>query len=116
MLTEEQQTAFLHDAACLSNMNGHIQTDGSTAAERVMQMFGGKRNTPRKMSYLFCDAVDACFYYSHDKACCTFTARWFADSADLGKLGAAGEQVKAMLSNMQALVDGDMKQPPKTEQ
>lgn len=108
MLTVEQQTAFLHDAAQLSQMNGHVQTSGNTAAERIMQMFGGKRRTPRKMSYLYCDAVDACFYYYNDRACCTFTARWFAGSKDFERLGAAGKQVETMLDYMQKFADAAM--------
>ena len=68
-------------------------------------MFGGKKNTPRKMSFLYCDAVDACFYFCNDKACCTFTARWFAGAKDLDHLQAAGALIKAMLHNMQTLAD-----------
>lgn len=109
MLTKEQQTILLHDAARLSNMDGHVQTRGCTAAEKVMQMFGGNKNTPRKMSYLYCDAVDACFYFFDDKACCTFTARWFVGAKDLDRLQDAGALIKTMLHNMQTLADEAIK-------
>lgn len=109
MLTKEQQEILLHDAARISGMDGHVQSSGCTAAERVMQMFGGNRNTPRKMSYLYCDSVDACFYYCNDKACCTFTARWFSGAKDLERLGDSGTLIKKMLDNMQGLADGVIK-------
>ncbi len=109
MLTKEQQAILLHDAARLSNMDGHVQTRGCTAAEKVMQMFGGNKNTPRKMSYLYCDAVDACFYFCNDKACCTFTARWFDGAKDLDHLKDAGALIKTMLHNMQTLADEAIK-------
>lgn len=109
ILTKEQQEILLHDAAKISGMEGHVQTAGCTAAERVMQMFGGKRNAPRKMSYLYCDSVDACFYYHNDKACCTFTARWFAGAKDLSKLADAGALISKMLDNMQGLGDSVIK-------
>lgn len=105
MLTREQQGVLLHAAARLSHMDGHVRDTGVTAAERVMQMFGGKRNTPRKVSYLYCDAVDACFFYQNDEACCTFTARWFAGARDLTMLGTVGALVETMLGNMQRLAE-----------
>lgn len=107
MMKSEQQTALLHEAARLSGMDGHVQNVGCTAAERVMQMFGGNRYTPRKMSYLYCDSVDACFYYNGNRACVVFTARWFQGSKDFERLQAAGVLMRTMLDNMQMLADRD---------
>lgn len=109
MLTKEQQTILLQDAASLSNMGDHVRSFGDTPAERVMKMLGGQKNTPRKMSYLYCDAVDACFYFSDDKAYCTFTARWFDGAKDLDHLQDAGALIKTMLHNMQMLADATLK-------
>lgn len=109
ILTKEQQEVLLHDAARISGMDGHVQTAGATAAERVMQMFGGGKKTPRKTSYLYCDSVDACFYFQNDKAFCTFTARWMAGANDLSKLNDAGALISKMLDNMHGLADGVMK-------
>ena len=101
------QGILLHDAARLCGMDGHIQTVGNTAAEKVMLYFGGKKNTPRKMSYLYCDSVDACFYFSNDKPCCVLTARWFAGAADLteSKMVTAVAYIRNMLTKMQELTD-----------
>ena len=106
-LTKEQQAILLHDAAILSGMNGHVQTSGDTAAERAMRMFGGRKDAPRKMSYLYCSSVDACFYYNNDRACVTFTAQWFVGAKDLegAKLVNAVSYIRNMLDNMQSLAD-----------
>ena len=67
IFTREQQTVMLHDAARAANMDGHVtSTPPSTMAERAMTWWGGRKNTPRKNSYLYCDSVDACFFYTAD--------------------------------------------------
>jgi len=90
-------------------MGDHVTRFGDSAAERVMRMFGGRKNTPRKNSYLYCDAVDACFYFWNDKACCAFAARWFNGAKDLDRLQDAGTLIKTMLYNMQTLADDFIK-------
>ena len=59
-LTKDQQIIMLCDAARASSMDGHIVSEPppSTMAERVMTWFGGRKNTPRKNSYLYLDSVD----------------------------------------------------------
>ena len=111
MLTKEQQAILLHDAARISGMDGHVQPCGDTAAEKIMQWFGGTKTTPRKTSYLYLDSVDACFYYCNDRACVTFTARWFVGAKDLEgeKLLKAATFIQRMLENMQGLADGVLK-------
>ena len=61
-LTKDQQIIMLCDAARASSMDGHIVSEPppSTMAERVMTWLGGRKNTPRKNSYLYLDSVDAC--------------------------------------------------------
>lgn len=114
-LSIEQQKILLHDAAVMSNMDSHVQTEGYTAAEKIMQFFGGQKNTPRKMSYLYCDSVDACFYFTNNKACVTFTARWFSGAKDLEKLGEASKHIGLMLENMQSLADAVLKAASEVE-
>ena len=114
----DDQAILLHDAARLCGMDGHIQTVGSTAAEKIMLYFGGKKNTPRKMSYLYCDSVDACFYFSNNKPCCVITARWFAGAKDLtdDKMLTAVSQIRDMLTKMQELTDAYLKASTEYEQ
>lgn len=60
MFTKEQQVSMLQRASRASNMDGHIvATPPATMAEHAMTRFGGKKGTPRKNSYLYCDSVDA---------------------------------------------------------
>lgn len=105
LLTKEQQTVILYNAALASGMDGHVQTKGNSAAEKIMVMFGDKANTPRKLSFLYLECVDACFYCQGDKACCTFTAKWCEGAKDLDHLQDAVELIKKMLKNMQKLID-----------
>lgn len=110
MISKEKQAQLLHDAAVMSGLDGHVRTTGSTAAEKIMQMLGGSKNTPRKMSYLFCDSVDACFYYSSKEACVAFAARWYAGSKDLEgeRPNKTAKIIRTMLRNMQALIDKEI--------
>lgn len=102
MFTKEQQKSMLHRAARSSNMDGHIVTTPPvTMAERAMTRFGGKASTPRKNSYLYCDSVDACFFYGPTGApTVTFTARWTYGAKDLDKLGEMANLIETMLHNM----------------
>lgn len=112
MLTTDQQKRLLRDAARLSGLDSNVR-DGSlqTLAEEAMVMFGGSKKTPRKNSYLWCDNVDACFYYQQDEACVTFTAKWYPDSKDLdeAKIQNAIGHIKAMLDNMEMLAEAVLK-------
>ena len=102
MFTKEQKISMLQRAARASGMDGHIVAQPpATMAERAMTWFGGKKNTPRKNSYLYCDSVDACFFYGPTGApTVTFTARWTYGARDLDKLSETAELIKTMLYNM----------------
>lgn len=102
MFTKEQQISMLQRAARASGMDGHIvTTPPATMAERAMTWFGGKKNTPRKNSYLYCDSVDSCFFYGPtDALTVTFTARWTYGAKDLDRLGEAANLIRTMLHNM----------------
>ena len=94
---------MLHDAARASGMDGHIVSEPppGTMAERVMTWFGGRKNTPRKNSYLYLDSVDACFFYSNfGTPTVTLTARWSCGAKDLDRLADAAELIKTMLRAM----------------
>ena len=106
--TKDQQIVMLHDAARASGMDGHIVSEPppGTMAERVMTWFGGRKNTPRKNSYLYLDSVDACFFYSDIGApTVTLTARWSCGAKDL---------IKTMLQNMKA--QAEKAEAPKNEE
>lgn len=64
-ITDEIRERCLREAAHEAHINDCIVTSApQTLSERSMTMFGSARATPRIRSYLYCDAVDACFYYA----------------------------------------------------
>ena len=108
MLSEKQKSDLLHDAARLTGLDSHIfNGKPQTAAEFLMVRTGGLKDEPRKNSYLFCDTIDACFYYRGTRACCTFTAKWCEGAKDLEptRISRAMQIVSDMLKNMQELIN-----------
>lgn len=93
------------EAAHEAHINDRIVTSTpQTLAERGMTMLGSTRVTPRIRSYLYCDAVDACFYYAGAVPSVVVTARWTADSPDIAegskKPQIAAEVVRRMMTAM----------------
>lgn len=109
-ITDEIRERCLREAAHEAHINDRIVTSTpQTLAERGMTMFGSTRAAPRIRSYLYCDAVDACFYYagavpSVVVAARWTAARWTADSPDIAegskKLQIAAEVVRRMMTAM----------------
>lgn len=117
-LTNEQRAMIIHDAARECGMDGHIVHAENkkclhTMAQKAMGELGYYKGMPHKESYLYMDSVDSCFYISaNDKACMTFTARWFAGSRDIDgeNLPKALELCNKMLNTMQRMID-ELKEP-----
>lgn len=65
------------------------------------------KGMPYKSSYLYCDTLDACFYYDHDgHTCVTISARWCNGAKDRDKpIKKAFEYVQKMLDAMTAEAD-----------
>lgn len=81
-ITDEIRERCLREAAHDAHINDRIVTSSpQTLAERGMTMFGSTRATPRIRSYLYCDAVDACFYYAGAVPSVVVAARWTALTA-----------------------------------
>jgi hypothetical protein len=89
-LTIEQERDALYNAARKTGMDAHIEymerkSDAHTYAEKLM-LNAYRKGMPYKSSYLYCDTVDACFYFDHDgRACVSFSAQWCNGAKDLGK-------------------------------
>ena len=110
-LTIEQEREAIYAAARRSNLDAHIQTmdrksDAHTCAEKLM-LSSYRKGMPYKSSYLYCDTLDACFYFDHDGcACVTVSARWCNGAKDLGKpIKEAFEYIQKMLDAMTAEAD-----------
>jgi hypothetical protein len=103
-LTIEQERDALYNAARKVGMDAHIEymerkSDAHTCAEKLM-LNSYRKGMPYKSSYLYCDTVDACFFFDHDgRACVTFSARWSSGAKDLGK------PVKEAFGYIQAMLD-----------
>lgn len=109
-ITDEIQERCLCEAAHEARINDCIVTSTpQTLAERGMTMFGSARTTPRIRSYLYCDAVDACFYYAGAVPSVVVAARWTADSPDIAE-GSKKPQIAAeVVRRMMAAMDRAMK-------
>ena len=104
-ITDEIRERCLREAAHDAHINDRIVTSTpQTLAERGMTMLGSTRVTPRIRSYLYCDAVDACFYYAGAVPSVVVTARWTANSPDIAegskKPQIAAEVVRRMMTAM----------------
>lgn len=115
-ITDEIRERCLREAAHDAHINDRIVTSTpQTLAERGMTMLGSTRATPRIRSYLYCDAVDACFYYAGAVPSVVVTARWTADSPDIAegskKPQIAAEVVRRMMTAMDKSIES-RKRPP----
>lgn len=110
-LSFEEQEKIIEDAADACKMDVRIshmarKADLHTAAEKLMGQRAFLKGKPYKQSYLWCDAVDICFFFSDQyeaTACATFTALWSVGIKDLTTSAAvnAVRKVEDMLALMQ---------------
>lgn len=105
-LTIAQEHEALYNAAHRANLDAHIKhlsrkSDAFTAAEKLMLMQYHK-DMPVKASYLYCDSLDACFFFNTaGKACVTISAFWGYGTADLGEpIEKALKYIREMLQYM----------------
>lgn len=68
-MTERQQAAFISAACREAGLDGHIEwiegrKQAHTWAERIAVRFKGNGRLPVKNSYMYCDTLDMCFFYS----------------------------------------------------
>ncbi len=89
-LTIEQERDALYNAARSVGLDAHIaymerKSDAHTCAEKLM-LNSYRKGMAYKASYLWCDTVDACFFFDHDgRACVSLSAQWCNGAKDLGK-------------------------------
>lgn len=89
-LTIDQEESALYQAARRLGLDAHIthmerKGDAYTYAEKLM-LNSYRKGMPYKTSYLYCDTVDACFFFDHDgRPAVTISARWTQGAKDLGK-------------------------------
>ena len=69
-LTIEQERDALYNAARRVGLDARItymerKGDAHTYAEKLM-LNSDRKGMPYKSSYLYCDALDTCFFFDHD--------------------------------------------------
>lgn len=99
--------ALLADAARLAGLDANI-TDCKPQTFAEKMAFGTKR-VHHKNSFLYCDAVDACFFYTESRQpVVCFTARWgigYKDITDQTRILNTFGKINTMLSFMKRLAD-----------
>ena len=89
-LTIEQERDALYNAARRVGLDARItymerKGDAHTYAEKLM-LNSYRKGMPYKSSYLYCDALDTCFFFDHDgHACVSVSASWRNGAKDLGR-------------------------------
>lgn len=109
-----QRQAELIAAACKeAGLDGHIKwiekkAHAQTWAERLAERFRGSRKLPVKNSYMYCDTLDMCFFYSEaGTPYMTYAGYVTVDSKDIieGKLLEAFRKARQVLSTMKELTE-----------
>lgn len=84
-----------------------IEQEPTTPAAILAKAFAGKSEFPTKTSFMYCDELDMCFFYSHDgKARLTYSGTATAGSSDInGGIVNAFISASKILDRMQQLSD-----------
>lgn len=68
-MTVDKQAELIHKACRECGLDGHVKwietrKDTQTWAEKIAERFRQNRNIPVKNSYMYCDQLDMCFFYT----------------------------------------------------
>lgn len=68
-MTVYKQAELIHKACRECGLDGHVKwietrKDIQTWAEKIAERFRQNRNIPVKNSYMYCDQLDMCFFYT----------------------------------------------------
>lgn len=68
-MTVDKQAELIHKACREYGLDGHVKwietrKDIQTWAEKIAERFRQNRNIPVKNSYMYCDQLDMCFFYT----------------------------------------------------
>lgn len=116
MIPERQ--AELIAAACKeAELDAHIRwieskQQADTWAERIAVRFKGEAQLPVKNSYMFCDTLDMCFFYTPEGiAQVAYAGHATADSPDIteGKLLEAFRKADTVLRLMDKLAEEEQR-------
>lgn len=111
-LKQKKQAEHIETACREAGLGGHVMNFGknhfkaSTEAQKIMmEQFASGKVVPAKTSFMYCDELDMCFFYSASgKACCSYSGITKAGSDDIEhNIVQAFKSAKAVLDRMQEL-------------
>jgi hypothetical protein len=112
-MTVEKQAEKIAAACKETGLDGHIKwidsrKQANTWAEKIAERFRNRRQLPVKNSYMFCDTLDMCFFYSKEgQPIVTYAGYATPDSPDIncGKLAEAFGKAEQVLNAMRKLAE-----------
>lgn len=111
-LKQKKQAEHIETACREAGLGGHVICFGKdgykthTEAQKIMmKQFAPGKAVPAKTSFMYCDELDMCFFYSaNGKACCSYSGITKAGSDDIEhNIIQAFKSAKAVLDRMQEL-------------
>lgn len=110
-MTADKQAELIHRACRECGLDGHVKwikgkKDAQTWAERLSVRFADDRNMPIKNSYMYCDQLDMCFFYTQwDLACVAYAGYAGVNDTDItdGGLERAFRKAREVLEAMKRL-------------
>ena len=110
-MTAKKQAELIHNACRECGLDGHVKwiegkQDVQSWAEKIAERFRNKRNMPIKNSYMYCDQLDMCFFYTEwDLPVVTYAGYAGVNDTDItqGKLGQAFRKAREVLEAMRRL-------------
>ena len=107
----EKQADYIRVACEQCGLSSHITwlsdiSPKTISAENIARAIAMKKEFPAKVSFMFCDGLDMCFFFdSVGKARVTFSGQAEQGSDDLTKIADAFKVAKKLLKKMQSLYD-----------
>ena len=110
-MTADKQAELIQKACRECGLDGHVKwierkQDVQSWAEKIAERFRHKRNMPIKNSYMYCDQLDMCFFYTEwDLPVVTYAGYTGVNDTDItqGKLEQAFRKAREVLEAMRRL-------------
>lgn len=110
-MTADKQAELIQKACRECGLDGHVKwierkQDVQSWAEKIAERFRNKRNMPIKNSYMYCDQLDMCFFYTEwDLPVVTYAGYAGVNDTDItqGKLEQAFRKAREVLEAMRRL-------------
>ena len=110
-MSAKKEAELIHSACRECGLDGHVKwietkEDVQTWAEKIAERFRLTRNMPLKNSYMYCEQLDMCFFYTAwDLPVVTYPGFAGVNATDItqGKLEQAFRKAREVLEAMRRL-------------